>query len=59
MLAFLVALFTRRTYSGTLHDPNGIQPVRIHIGTRVREFDLNAVLVIFGGVVLAGAVLLF
>ena len=59
MLSFLVAMFSRRAYGGTLHDPNGIQPVRIRIGAGIREFDLNAVLVIFGGVVLAGAVLLF
>jgi hypothetical protein len=59
VLAFLVALFLRRTYGGALHDPNGIQPLRIRIGVKTREFDMNAVLVIFGGVVLAGAVLLF
>lgn len=59
MLAFLVALFLRRTYGGALHDPNGIQPLRIRIGVKTREFDMNAVLVIFAGVVLAGAVLLF
>ena len=59
MLSFLIAMFCRRAYGGTLHDPNGIQPVRIRIGTAVREVDMNAVLVIFGGVVLVGAVLLF
>ena len=59
VLAFLVALFLRRTYGGALHDPNGIQPLRIRIGVKTREFDMNAVLVIFAGVVLAGAVLLF
>ena len=59
MLGFFVALFTRKMYAGTLHDPNGIQPVRIRIGTRVREFDMNAVLVIAGAVVLLSTVLLF
>jgi uncharacterized membrane protein YcfT len=59
MLAFFVALFTRRMYGGTLHDPNGIQPVRIRIGNKVREFDMNAVLVIVGAVVVLAAVLTF
>ncbi|MGA8088623.1 MAG: DUF6640 family protein [Terracidiphilus sp.] len=59
MLSFLVAMLCRRAYGGTLHDPNGIQPVRIRIGAHMREFDMNAVLVIFGGVVLAAAVALF
>jgi hypothetical protein len=59
MLAFFVALFTRRMYGGTLHDPNGIQPVRIRVGNTVREFDMNAVLVIVGAVVVLAAVLMF
>jgi hypothetical protein len=59
MLSFLVALFSRRAYDGTLHDPNGIQPVRIRIGTTVREFDMNAVLVIAGMAIVLGAVLMF
>ncbi len=56
MLSFLVAMFSRRAYGGALHDPNGIQPVRIRIGTTVREFDMNAVLVIAGLVVVLSAV---
>jgi len=59
MLAFFVAMFSRRAYGGTLHDPNGIQPVRIPIGGRLREFDMNAVLVIVGGGVVMCAVLMF
>ena len=59
MLSFLVAMFSRRAYDGTLHDPNGIQPVRVRIGTTVREFDMNAVLVIAGLVVVVSAVLMF
>jgi hypothetical protein len=59
MLSFLVAMFSRRAYDGTLHDPNGIQPVRIRIGTTVREFDMNAVLVIVGMAIVLSAVLVF
>jgi hypothetical protein len=59
MLSFLVAMFSLRAYDGTLHDPNGIQPVRIRIGTTVREFDMNAVLVIVGMAIVLSAVLMF
>ena len=59
MLSFLVAMFSRGAYDGTLHDPNGIQPVRIRIGATVREFDMNAVLVIAGVLVVLSAVLMF
>jgi hypothetical protein len=59
MLAFFVAMFSRKTYGGTLHDPNGIQPVRIRIGGKLREFDMNAVLVIVGGAVVLSAALMF
>jgi hypothetical protein len=59
MLAFFVAMFSRKVYGGTLHDPNGIQPVRIRIGGKVREFDMNAVLVIVGGAVVLSAALMF
>jgi hypothetical protein len=54
-----VAMFSLRAYDGTLHDPNGIQPVRIRIGTTVREFDMNAVLVIVGMAIVLSAVLMF
>jgi len=59
MLGFFVALFTRKMYAGTLHDPNGIQPVRIRIGGKTHELDMNAVLVVAGAVVLLSAVLMF
>jgi len=59
MLAFLVALFTRKTYRGALHDPNGIQPVRIRIGGNIREFDMNLVLILAGAVVNLIALLIF
>lgn len=59
MVGFFVAALARKMYSGTFHDPNGIQPVRIRIGSKMRAFDMNAVLVIAGSVVLLSAVLMF
>jgi hypothetical protein len=59
MLGFLAAVFTRKLYDGTLHDPNGIQPVRIRIGGKMREFDMNFVLVLLGSVVVLIAMLIF
>ena len=41
MLAFLLAFISRKTYGGSLSDPNGISPARIAIfDTRLRV-DLN------------------
>ena len=59
MAAFLLALFTRRMYGGTLHDPNGIQPVRIEIGGKMREFDMNFVLILVGAAVILSALVIF
>src|SRR6266567_2333338 len=41
LAGFLVAALTRPLYRGTLHDPNGIQPLRMHLGSRLIVFDLN------------------
>jgi hypothetical protein len=46
-------------YGGTLHDPNGIQPVRIQIAGKKREFDMNFVLILVGAVVILIALLIF
>ena len=59
MLAFLVSMSTRSMYGGTLHDPNGIQPVRIQIAGKKREFDMNFVLILVGAVVILIALLIF
>ncbi|WP_348264348.1 hypothetical protein P8935_07385 [Telmatobacter sp. DSM 110680] len=59
MMGFFVAVLTRGMYRGTLHDANGIQPLRIQLGGRTREFDMNLVLVLVGSVVTAIAVLIF
>jgi hypothetical protein len=59
MVSFFIAMLARKLYGGTLHDPNGIQPVRIRISGRIREVDMNAALVIVGAAVLVCAVMLF
>jgi hypothetical protein len=59
MLAFFIAVFTRKAYAGTLHDPNGIKPVPFCIGGKIFEVDMNAALVTVGALVLVAAVVLF
>jgi hypothetical protein len=59
MLAFFIAKFSRKIYSGTLHDPNGIKPVPFRIGGKTFEIDMNAALVTVGALVLIAAVVLF
>lgn len=56
---FLIALFARRLYRGTLHDPNGIQPARIRTRNGIVEVDMNLVLVAIASVMLVVAVRLF
>src|SRR6185437_6043097 len=34
LAGFLIAVLARPLYGGTLHDPNGIQPLRLHVGAR-------------------------
>ena len=57
--AFLIAAVTRSIYGGTLHDSNGVRPVRIRIGGRIREVDMNIVLIVVAAVVLLIALLIF
>jgi hypothetical protein len=59
LAGFWMAVVTRHLYGGTLHDPNGIQPVRISIGQSTAEIDLNVPLVAVGTALLVAAVLLF
>ena len=59
LLGFLVAVAARRWYGGTLHDPQGIEPVTVRMGGRVVEADMNAVLVVAGTVILVVAVLVY
>ncbi|MDE3187541.1 MAG: hypothetical protein KGM96_08475 [Acidobacteriota bacterium] len=59
LAGFLFALFARRLYAGTLHDPNGIAPVRIPLRSRAVELDMNLVLVGVASVLLVAAVLIF
>ena len=59
LAGFLIAAVARKLYGGTLHDPNGIRPVGLHIGSRELVFDLNVPIVIVAGVLLIGAVIVF
>lgn len=59
LAGFLIAVVTRKLYGGTLHDPNGIRPVALHIGSHEVVFDLNVPIVIAAAVLLIGAVILF
>jgi hypothetical protein len=59
LIGFLVAISARPFYGGTLHDPNGIQPVRLRVGSRRIVFDMNVPIVALASVLLIGAVVLF
>lgn len=59
LAGFVIAAVARKLYGGTLHDPNGIQPVAMHIGSREVVFDLNVPIVIAAGVLLIAAVIVF
>lgn len=59
LAGFLIATLTRPLYGGALHDPNGVQPVRLRIGGREIVFDMNVPIVLAATVLLIGAVLLF
>ena len=59
LAGFLVAVLSRRLYCGSLHDPNGIQPARLRLGSREVIFDMNLALVILAAVLLIGAAVLF
>ena len=59
LAGFLVAVCAQPLYGGTLHDPNGIQPLRLRIGSRLIVFDLNVPIVLLAAILLLGAVLLF
>jgi hypothetical protein len=59
LAGFLVATLTRPLYRATLHDPNGIQPLRLHLGSRIIVFNMNVPIVTVAAVLLMGAVGLF
>ena len=55
IVSFLLAAVVRRIYGGTLHDPNGIPPVRV--GRRL--IHVNVVIEIVASVLLVAAVLAY
>jgi hypothetical protein len=59
LVGFLIAAIARPLYGGTLHDPNGIQPVRVRLGSRAIQIDMNLSIVLAASVLLICAVFLF
>jgi len=59
LVGFLVATLARPLYGGALHDSNGIQPVRLMVGSRIIELEMNVPIVALATVLLIGAVVLF
>ena len=59
LFGFLVATASRRLFGGALHDPNGIQPAHLHVGSRTIDLDLNLAVVIVASVLLIGAMIAF
>lgn len=56
---FFAALFTRRIYTGSLSDPNGVPPLRFKIGSSQYRIDLNLVVECAALFVLIGLTLYF
>jgi hypothetical protein len=59
LAGFLGAVIARPLYGGTLHDPNGMKPLRFRVGARLMVFDLNVPIVLLAAALLLGAVVLF
>ncbi len=59
LAGFLAAALSRPLYRGTLHDPNGIQPLRLHLGSRLIVLDMNVAIVTVAAGLMIAAVLLF
>lgn len=59
LTGFLVAFCSRPLYGGTLRDPNGMQPLRLRIRSRLVVFDLNVPIVLLAAALLLAAVVLF
>jgi hypothetical protein len=59
MLGFFTALIARRTYKGTLSDPNGMRPAIIKLRGSTLRIDLNLVAEFAGLLTLAAIVALY
>lgn len=59
MLSCLAAWGSRTAYGGALHDPNGIQPLRVALFGSIMHIDLNLAAELLALVFLAAIVLLF
>ncbi len=59
LAGFLAATVARPLYGGTLRDPNGMPPLRIHTHRGTVELDMNVPIVAVAAILLMAAVLLF
>lgn len=59
IVAFFIAFAARRLYSGTLHDPKGIAPLKVSFRDSQCTVDLNLVAELLAVLVLAAIVVLF
>jgi len=59
LLGYVIAMLTRRSYGGTLSDPQGIPPARFQLRRGVIEFEGNIVVIAVAFIWLAIAVLLY
>ena len=59
LAGFLIATLTRSSYRGALYDPNGIPPLRLHIGAREVAIEINVVVIVAASLLLIAAVFLF
>src|SRR5262249_11049473 len=55
IIGFLAATAGRSLYGGSLHDPNGVQPVQVRVGSRRLSVDMNLVLIAVAAGLLIGA----
>ncbi len=46
LVAFLIAVITRKVYGGTTYDANGIPPARITVFSRAWNVELNLVVIV-------------
>jgi hypothetical protein len=58
-VGFWGALATMRLYAGALFDPNGILPLKVKIGEKILQVEMNMVAVLCGSIALLIAVCIY
>lgn len=59
LLAFLIAVITRKAYGGTTYDANGIPPVRVTMFSRACSVELNLVVIVTALLTLAAILAIY